>query len=402
MSTGEPERARTVNRDGASSKPTPPAVTSQGVMRIVGVLRAEGSFVLTVATIGLVELIASSPELGAVGHFGPLTQVLLVLIFSVVVYAAIGVVGHAELLAEKYGEPYGTLILTLSAVTVEVVMLTTMVLHHDNNPTLARDTIFATVMILVNGLIGLSLLIGGMRYGEQRYNVKSSKAFLTMLFALTGLALILPDAVTPAQESRLEVFLVFASILLYAFFLHIQTRKHTQFFVFDGVGKEHGSPGRGSGAGSREGIPGAYHATMLVLTIIALAVLVEYLSIALDDTMDVLHFPAQIPALVVAIIIVSPESLTAIRAALNNDMQRTFNIALGSALSTVALTIPTVLVISFVTGRGIILGLTPVQASLMIISLLVASIAEADGSTSALEGLVQLVLFGSFVVMVFA
>jgi Ca2+:H+ antiporter len=141
---------------------------------------------------------------------------------------------------------------------------------------------------------------------------------------------------------------------------------------------------------------------MLVVTIVALSVLVEYLSIALDDTMDVLHFSAKIPALVVAVIIASPESLAAIRAALQNDMQRTFNIALGSALSTVALTIPAVLVISFVTGRGIILGLTPVQASLMIISLLVASITEADGSTSALEGLVQLVLFASFVVMVFA
>jgi Ca2+:H+ antiporter len=223
-----------------------------------------------------------------------------------------------------------------------------------------------------------------------------------MLFALTGLALILPDALTPAQEPRLEVFLVFASILLYAFFLHVQTRKHTHFFVFDSSPKEHGSPGRGSRAGSRDEISGAYHATMLVVTIVALSVLVEYLSIALDDTMDVLHFPAQIPALVVAIIVTSPESLAAIRAALHNDMQRTFNIALGSALSTVALTIPAVLVISFVAGRGIILGLTPVQAVLMIISLLVASITEADGSTSALEGLVQLVLFGSFVVMVFA
>src|SRR5262249_13975649 len=401
MSTGEPER-RAVNLGGVASEPTPPAVKSQGLTRIVGALPPEGSFVLTVPTIGLVALLASSPEIGPIGHFGSLTQVLLVLIFSVVVYAAIGVVGHAELLAEKYGEPYGTLILTLSAVTVEVVMLTTMVLHHDNNPTLARDTIFATVMILVNGLVGLSLLIGGLRYGEQRYNVKSSKAFLTMLFALTGLALILPDAVTPTQESRLEVFLVIDSLVLYAFFLHIQTRKPTHFFVFDGSGKERGSSGHGSGAASRREIPGAYHATMLVLTIGALAVLVEYLSIALDDTMDVLHFPAQIPALVVAIIIVSPESLTAIRAALNNDMQRTFNIALGSALSTVALTIPAVLVISFVSGRGIILGLTPVQASLMIISLLVASIAEADGSTSALEGLVQLVLFGSFVVMMLA
>jgi len=402
MSTRRAERARAASRNGVSSAPTAPAVRWWGAPRIVGALRAEGSFVLAVVVIGLIKLIASSPEIGEVGHFGQLTQLLLVLIFGVVVYAAIGVVGHAEHLAEKYGEPYGTLILTLSAVTIEVVMLTTMMLHLDNNPTLARDTVFATVMILVNGLIGLSLLIGGMRYGEQRYNVKSSKAFLTVLFALVGLALILPDALTPAQEPRLKVFLVFASILLYAFFLHVQTRKHTHFFVFDSSPKEHGSPGQGSRAGSRDEISGAYHGTMLVVTIVALSVLVEYLSIALDDTMDVLHFPAKIPALVVAIIIVSPESLAAIRAALHNDMQRTFNIALGSALSTVALTIPAVLVISFVAGRGIILGLTPVQAVLMIISLLVASITEADGSTSALEGLVQLVLFGSFVVMVFA
>jgi len=402
MSTRDAERARAATRNGISSEPTAPAVTSRGLTRILRALRAEGSFVLAVVVIGVVKLIANNPEIGPVGHFGPLTQVLLVLIFGVVVYAAIGVVRHAELLAEKYGEPYGTLILTLSAVTVEVVMLTTMVLHLDNNPTLARDTIFATVMILVNGLIGLSLLIGGIRYGEQRYNVKSSKAFLTMLFALTGLGLFLPDALTPAQEPRLEVFLVFASLLLYAFFLHIQTRKHTHFFVFDSASNAHTSSGHGSRAGSRDEISGAYHAIMLLVTIVALSVLVEYLSVALDDTMDVLHFPAQIPALVVAIIITSPESLAAIRAALQNDMQRTFNIALGSALSTVALTIPAVLVISFLAGREIVLGLTPLQASLMIISLLVASITEADGSTSALEGLVQLVLFGSFVVVVFA
>jgi len=172
--------------------------------------------------------------------------------------------------------------------------------------------------------------------------------------------------------------------------------------VFESAPEEHRSVVRGSGAGSPDEISGAYHAAMLVVRIVAISVLVEYLSIALDDTMDVLHVRAQIPALVVAIIIASPESLAAIRAALRNDMQRTFNIALGSALSTIALTVPAVLVISFVAGRSVILGLTPVQASLMIISLLVASITEADGSTSSLEGLVQLVLFGAFVVMVFA
>src|SRR5262245_17675145 len=137
MSTRKAEQARAANRIGVSSEPTAPAVRSRGVARIAGAVRAEGSLVLAVVVIGIVKLIASSPEIGPVGHFGPLTGVLLVLIFGVVVYAAIGVVGHAERLAEKYGEPYGTLILTLSAVTVEVVMLATMAVHVDDNPTLA-------------------------------------------------------------------------------------------------------------------------------------------------------------------------------------------------------------------------------------------------------------------------
>jgi Ca2+:H+ antiporter len=140
---------------------------------------------------------------------------------------------------------------------------------------------------------------------------------------------------------------------------------------------------------------------MLILTIVAMSVLVEYLSVALDDTIEVLHFPPQLPAIVIAIIIASPESLTAIRAALRNDMQRMFNIALGSALSTIALTVPVVLVIGFLVGRKIVLGLTPVQAGVMVISLLVASITEADGSTSALEGMVQLVLFAAFLLVLF-
>jgi hypothetical protein len=202
--------------------------------RIVALLRAESSLALAAFSIVPLRIIADTPHIGEVGHFGFLTQVLLVYILLVVVFAALGVVRHAERLAEKYGEPYGTLILTVSAVTVEVVMLTTMVLHGENDPMLARDTIFATVMVLVNGLVGLSLLMGGLRYGEQRYNLKSSKAFLTMLFALTGLALILPDTLSPAQEPELEVFLVFASLLLYGFFLHVQTRKHAHFFTFDG------------------------------------------------------------------------------------------------------------------------------------------------------------------------
>src|SRR5215467_7761395 len=324
--------------------------------RIVALLRAERSLALAAFSVVPLKLISDSPGIGEVGHFGFLTSFLLVYIFLVVVYAALGVVRHAEQLAEKYGEPYGTLILTISAVTVEVVMLTTMILHGENDPTLARDTIFATVMVLLNGLVGLSLLVGGLRYGEQRYNLKSSKVFLTMLFALTGLGLVLPDTLTPAQEPELEVFLVFASLLLYGFFLHVQTRKHAYFFTFaPSSATDHPSEPE------RAEIRGGYHVAFLVLTIVVISVLVEYLSIVLDDTVEVLHFPVQLPALIVAIIIASPESLTAIRAALRDDMQRMINIALGSALSTIALTIPVVLVIGFVSGREINLGLTAAQ-----------------------------------------
>jgi Ca2+:H+ antiporter len=390
----------------ADERPTPPGghparpTGHHLVSRTIAFLRTESSFVLAVVSIVLLEVIKASPEIGAVGHFGFLTEVCLAYTFCIVMFAAIGVVRHAELLAAKYGEPYGTLILTIAAVTVEVVMLTTMIMHGENNPTLARDTIFATVMILMNGLIGLCLLMGGLRYGEQRYNVKSSKAFLTMLFALTGLALILPDTLTDKQEPELEVFLVFASVLLYGFFLHVQTRKHAYFFVFRAAEGVHLEAEGGHHHPPPEEIRGGYHGMMLALTIVSISLLVEYLSIALDDTIEVLHLSPQLPALIVAIIIASPESLTAIRASMRNDMQRMINIALGSALSTIALTIPVVLTIGFLVGRQIILGLTPVQAGLMIISLLVAGITEADGSTSALEGLVQVVLFSAFMLIV--
>jgi len=388
--------ARPAGDHALSRSPQHPDARPGLASRVLAFLLTERSLALAAFSVVPLKLIADSPEIGGVGHFGVLTSFLLVYIFLVVVYAALGVVRHAEQLAEKYGEPYGTLILTISAVTVEVVMLTTMILHGENDPTLARDTIFATVMVLLNGLVGLSLLVGGLRYGEQRYNLKSSKVFLTMLFALTGLGLVLPDTLTPAQEPDLKVFLVFASLLLYGFFLHVQTRKHAYFFTFQASSATHHAS-----APERAAIRGAYHMTLLGLTIVAISVLVEYLSIALDDTVEVLHFPVQLPALIVAIIIASPESLTAIRAALRDDMQRMINIALGSALSTIALTIPVVLIITFLVGREIILGLTPAQGGLMVISLLVASITEADGSTSALEGMVQFVLFGAFILLVF-
>src|SRR5712691_7229487 len=164
---------------------------------------------------------------------------LLVLIFfwlfAVILWSAISVVRHADCLAIKFGEPYGTLILTLSAISIEVMMISTAMLHGANNPTLGRDAMFAVVMIALGGLVGLSLLLGGLRYREQHYNLQGVNAYLNVIMALAVLGLVLPSFTTstsgPTFSTEQEIFLVVVSVSLYAIFLLIQTMRHSQYFI---------------------------------------------------------------------------------------------------------------------------------------------------------------------------
>src|SRR5438046_4027789 len=165
---------------------------------------------------------------GAVG-------VVFLWLFVAVLWSAISVVRHADCLAIKYGEPYGTLILTLSAITIEVMMISAAMLHGQNNPTLARDMMFAVIMIALNGLVGLSLLLGGLRHREQHYNLQGASAYLNTIMALSVLGLVLPNFTTSSSGPRFssvqEVFLATTSIGLYAIFLLIQTTRHSQYFI---------------------------------------------------------------------------------------------------------------------------------------------------------------------------
>ena len=156
-------------------------------------------------------------------------------LFAVILWSAMCVVRHADCLAIKLGEPYGTLILTLSAISIEVVMISTAMLHGANNPTLGRDAIFAVIMIALNGLVGLSLLLGGLRYREQHYNIQGVNAYLNVIMALAVLGLVLPNFTTstsgPTFSTEQEIFLVAVSLLLYAIFLLIQTLRHRGYFL---------------------------------------------------------------------------------------------------------------------------------------------------------------------------
>src|ERR1700757_2803867 len=196
-------------------------------------VRAEFPLLLGLATSAVFVVVGSHlNELTT--HALPLLSVF-VWLFAVILWSDICVVRHADCLAIKLGEPYGTLILTLSAISVEVVMISTAMLHGENNPTLGRDAVFAVIMIALNGLVGVSLLLGGLRYREQHYNIQGVNAYLNVIMALAVLGLVLPNFTTstsgPTFSTEQEIFLIAMSLLLYATFLLIQTLRHRGYFL---------------------------------------------------------------------------------------------------------------------------------------------------------------------------
>src|SRR5213592_4015156 len=196
-------------------------------------IRAEFPLFVGLGTIAIL-LVVGSDLNELTTHALPLLGVF-VWLFAVILWSAMCVVRHADCLAIKLGEPYGTLILTLSAISIEVVMISTAMLHGANNPTLGRDAIFAVIMIALNGLVGLSLMLGGLRYREQHYNIQGVNAYLNVIMALGVLGLVLPNFTTstsgPTFSTEQEIFFASVSLLLYAIFLLIQTLRHRGYFL---------------------------------------------------------------------------------------------------------------------------------------------------------------------------
>jgi Ca2+:H+ antiporter len=315
------------------------------------------------------------------------------ILFVVIIYAAMSVAHHAEMLAEKFGEPYGTLILTMSAVVVEIVIIAIMMMHA-HNPTLARDTIYSAIMLDINGLLGLAAIIGGLKYGEQPYNVDSSNSYLSMLLVAIGIAMVLPEFIAKEYHMKFMIFNVIVFIMLYAIFTRVQLLSHRYFFEYNASDCDEEEC-------THHHINPWYHAIILVLSIVIIGVLAEILSIFMEHTLEVFELPMAIGAVGVAIISAAPELITAVRAALDNRMQTVINIALGASLVTVLLTIPAVIVISYMLGIELNLSLTPIQTMLISLTLLVSIVNFNDGETNILEGSLHFILFVVFCFLLF-
>lgn len=324
-------------------------------------------------------------------------------LFAVMLWLSFGVVRHADCLAVILGEPYGTLILTLAVISIEVVMISAVMITGDNVPTLARDTMFAVLMIILNGLLGLTLLLGGLKHREQEYNMTGAKTYLGVIVPLAVLGLILPRFTTSAPGGQvtplMAVFLLLMSGGLYVVFLLIQTRRHTQFFKQPSATVEDHADDR-----HHEGLvirSVGHHVLFLVLTMLPIVLLSKNMAKLVDHGIETLSAPQALGGFLVAILVLSPEGMAAIKSALSNQLQRTVNIGLGSALSTIGLTIPAVLVISLVTGRTVELGLEAAEIVLLILTLVVAAINFGTGRTNIMQGAVHLIIFLAYIVLIF-
>lgn len=318
-------------------------------------------------------------------------------LFAVIIYAAMSVAHHAEMLAEKFGEPYGTLILTISAVVVEIVIIAIMMVH-EHNPQLARDTIYSAIMLDINALLGLAAIIGGIKYGEQPYNVDSSNSYLSMLLVAIGIAMVIPHFMDAAHIDNFMMFNVVMFILLYITFTRIQVASHKYFFEYEHSETEaceidgHCQPHK---------INGWYHSVNLIVSIIAIGVLSEILAIFMSNTLSTYGLPLSIGAVGVAVISAAPELITAVRAALDNRMQTVVNIALGASLATILLTVPAVILVTRYMGMDLDLAITPVQGVMLGLTLLVSIVNFNDGETNMLEGFLHVILFVVFVYLLF-
>jgi Ca2+:H+ antiporter len=323
---------------------------------------------------------------------------LFVWLFAVILWSSFAVVRHAEALAEILGEPFGTLILTLAITAIEVMMIAAVMLTGPPVSTLARDTMFAVIMIVFNGMAGLALLLGGLRYHEQTYNLQGATAFLAVTIPLAVLGLVLPNftqAPGPTLSRAHQSLLMVTSVALYALFLAIQTLRHRHYFVSADADADRAP-------GMPDLRPAYYHGTLLVLYIVPIILLSKKIAVPIDYGVSVAGAPAALVGFVVAALILSPESLGAVRAALANQLQRAINLLLGSALASISLTIPAVLAIAIFTGRTVVLGLGPADAVLLVLTLGMAVLTYGSGRTNILLGAVHLLLFCIYLALLVA
>lgn len=315
----------------------------------------------------------------------PFLALLLVNVFASV--------HHAETIALKIGNPYGSFVLAISVTVVEVAIILAVLLSStDDVVTIARDTVFATIMIVLNGIIGFALLVGGVRFHEQEFKASGATAALSTLATIAVLTLVLPDFTLavpgPIYSTTQLIMVAVVSIILYLTFLAVQMISHRDDFT-DLIAEEthHLPPNKSSFLAA---------CILLPVTLIAVILLAESLSPLIETSVSNAGLPIAMVGVVIAVMVLLPEATAAIRAALNNRLQTSINLALGSALASICLTIPAVAILTLFLDKPLALGLEGEHIVLLLLSLFISTITLAMGRTTVLQGVIHLMIFAVY------
>jgi Ca2+:H+ antiporter len=330
---------------------------------------------------------------------GPVLEaVVFIWLFAVILLSAMSVVRHAEHLADRLGEPLGTLILTLAVTAIEAASISAVMIHSRDQPTVMRDTVFAVIMIILNGMVGASLLVGAWRHREQSYNLQGANVYFSVVVPLAVMCLIMPNYTHttpgPTLSFYQQEFLAVMCLGLYAAFLAVQTGRHRGYFSLEGEEDGHDHGGQAGGSAWR-------HALLLLAYMIPVVYLAEQFGEPIAQMIRRLHAPAALGGVIIAALVATPEGIGAVRSALANKLQRSVNICLGSLLATIALTIPLMIVIAHFMGATIYLGLEGTSFVMLLLTLAVSVLTFGSGRTNVIQGAVHAILFVAYVLLIF-
>lgn len=326
----------------------------------------------------------------------PVGLVLAILCSAALIAAVIASVHHAEVVAHRLGEPFGTLVLTASVTIIEVALIVTLMLGGgEQKSALPRDTIFSAIMITCNAVVGLCLVIGGLRHHEQSFHIVGTNTALATLIALSTLSLVFPAFTTssagPTYTPAQLAFAALTSLALWTAFVFVQTVRHRDYFLpMENTGDEasHAPPPSTRLAWASFGL--------LFVALIEVVGLSKVISHPIEHALQTAGAPPAVLGILVAMLVLLPETWAAVRAAYANRLQTSLNLALGSALSSIGLTIPAVALTAFLAGIPLVLGVGPKELVLLVLTFVVASITLAAGRTHVLLGAVHLVIFAAF------
>ena len=401
-----------------SHSPDSPGPTLAGRDLLRTVLDRGAILRLLLGWAGVAALMLLSPAPGALPS--ALLALALAAIVAVIVIAAGGVVAQAEALAHRLGDPYGTLVLTLSIVVIEVVLIAAVMLGPGDHATIARDSVMAVSMIIMNLVLGLCLLVGGIRREALHVNRTGTSVYLVLLIGLGAMAFAVPTvlgedgAYAPVQGVAIAAM----TVAVYAVFLWRQTGAQAVEFqevelpAADESAQEPTDPAGASDTEDRSPGIGAtlsrhraelgLRVLLLVATVLPIVLLSHDMAGLLDEALDRLGAPIALSGVLIAAIVFTPETLTALRAAAGGEMQRVVNLCHGALVSTLALTIPTVLIIGLATGSPVVLAESPVNLLLLGVTFAVSAVSAAAPRVTAVHGTVHLLLFAVYALALFS